>query len=302
MPDTIKRETDTLVRWVGPYKKSAGTVLDAAAVTAGLGTVTLSVYLEDVEMRVVAATTRFAEDVAQGATSAKIPVWALTGAPPTPWLGKNDVVEWRTDDGEIVRKTLLSFNVGSSIYDPAFNYGSFSWGGTATGPAAAGTVVTLIKKGTPYIYETFPVAFKNRALETAAGHTAEIETDNPAVQMTADLIDDEFPPVVYIESHEQGEIAKNQERFYILRLGPLGSETVSPGARIRIKIGDTITMTEYGTPVAGNDDWGWEATIPDLLTQSAVIGKGDTLRLIVTLSGLANFKEVVSTTVKVVEA
>lgn len=289
MPDTIKRETDTLVRWVGPYKKSANTVIDIA--TEASAVVTLRVYLEDVEMRMIAATTRTREDMASAATTITIPHFELA------WLETGDTLEWRTDNGQLISKAI-TYSAGTDIEVEATNFDTLTWTGGADGDCAKGTVMTLVKKAAAN--KIIPVSFKARALDQVTGHKVSIETDSPIVEVTANVL---APPVQSIESSEEGEAAENQEQFYILQCDTLtGSATLSPGARIRVKIGDDIAMAGYGTAVVGNEDWGWEGTIPDLITQSAVINNGDQLRLIVTLSGLAGFQEVVSKLVKVVEA
>lgn len=290
MPDTIKRETDTLVRWVGPYKKSAQTVIDETEEPSAV--VTLRVYLEDVEMRMIAATTRFRADVDSGATSATIPYFE------TQWMEVGDTIEWRTDNGESVSKVVVTYTPGTSIETDITNFDTFTWGGGVAGDCAKGTVITLTKKAIGK--QIIPATFKARFLTRTAGHKVAIESDTAAVEVTGDVLD---PPVKMIEASEDGEIAENQQQFYILQCDTLtGGATISHGARIRIKLGDDINMDEYGTAVVGTEDWGWEGIIPDLITQGAMIDNGDQLRLIVTLSGLATFAEVVSKLVKVVEA
>lgn len=289
MPDTIKRETDTLVRWVGPYKKSAQTVIDATVEPSAV--VTLRVYLEDVEMRMIAATTRTREKILSGATTATVPHFELA------WLETGDTLEWLTGNGQLISKAI-TYSAGTDIEVEATNFDTLTWAGGVDGDCDEGTVLTLVKKAAAN--KIIPVAYKSRRLSLITGRKVAIETDSPTVEVTADVLD---PPVQIIRASEDGVHAENQDVFDILQCDTLtGSATLSPGARIRIKLGDDIDMDEYGTAVVGTQDWGWEGIIPDLLTQSAVIEDGDTLRLIVTLSGLATFKEVVSLVVKVVEA
>lgn len=294
MPDTIKRETDTLIRWVGPYKKSAQTVIDVA--TEASAVVTLRVYLEEVEMRMAKVTTRTRKEMASGATTVTIPHFDLA------WIEVGDTLEWRTDNGELQSRAITVYSAGTSIETEASNFATLTWVGGVDGVCAEGTVMILVKKAAAK--KIIPVTFKVRALTNTSGHKVVIETDNPTVEVTANVLD---PPVQLIEASEDGQVAENQEQFYILQCDTLtGSATLSPDARIRVKLGDDIPMTEYPQPVVthavADVDWGWEGTIPDLITQSAVIENGDQLRLIVTLSGLPEFKEVVSKLVKVVEA
>lgn len=292
MPDTITREVDNLVRWKGPYKKSANTVLDQTALTAGGGTVTLRVYLEDVEMRMVGVTTRLREEIASGATTATIPHFDFE------WLQVGDTIEWRSDNGERQSRAITVYSSGSSIETEATNFATITWSGGVDGICAEGTVLTLIKKAAAN--KNIPVRWKTRMLTESTGHTVVIETDNPAVTVTAGVVD---PVVRIVEASEDGLIAENQDQFYILQCGTLtGSATISDGARIRVKLGDDISMAEYGTPAVGEEDWGFEGTVPDLITQGAVLEHGDQLRLIVTLDGMAGFKDVVSKLVKVVES
>jgi len=101
-------------------------------------------------------------------------------------------------------------------------------------------------------------------------------------------------------------MAENQDIYPILDVGTFsGSASISPGRRIRVKMGSDIPMTIYGVDaadrVAGNQDWGWEGTVPDVVTLNAILESGDHLRLQVTLSGVAGFQDVSSVIVPVVE-
>jgi hypothetical protein len=293
MSATIVRDVDNLVRYVGPYKKSANTVIDSA--TEGTAVVTLQVYLEDVEMRTIVGTTRMREEIASGATTCTIPHFEV------PFMATGDTISFHSDNGELNEGTV-TYSAGTGVETEATNFDTLTFSAT-TGICAKGTVISMTKGVAAKT--KFPVSFRSRALTTALeaiGVTIEIEPDDPTVTITSPFAASTLP-ITSVVATEDGSAAENQDIFSILNFSSAtGSSAVSAGSRIRCKIGDDIAVTgEYGTAVAGNDDWGWEATIPDVLTQSAVIRSGDTLRLVVTLSGIAGFQDIESILARVVE-
>jgi len=61
------------------------------------------------------------------------------------------------------------------------------------------------------------------------------------------------------------DAAIDQPLYDLLILTAGSSTLISAGRNIRRKFGADVTMSEYGTVVAGSEDWGWKGVIPDTL-------------------------------------
>lgn len=290
----VKREADNLIRWPGPYSKSANLPIDVANYAGAV--VTLKVYAENYEMRVADAWVRTREDVAAGATSITCPNFTR------PFLQTGDHIYWVSPSGFENRRTSTTYSAGTSITTAATNFDTLSWSDGASGEAIPkGTKIHLLQKAPSN--DKFPVIFKDRIipLTESQGLTFEIETEVPGSVL------DSTPSSIFaaqeIIATEDGEVAENQDVFAIVDVGSGVAATVDIGRKIRARIGPGIAMAEYpvGVHTAGDDDWGWEATLPDILGSSAELVAGDIVRLHVTLSGVAGLQDVQSVLATVVE-
>jgi hypothetical protein len=287
----IVREVDNLVRYIGPYKKTANTPIDIATESGAV--VTLRLYLEDYEMRVISGSTRLREDIEIGATSMTIPHFNI------PFIQTGDHLEWESETGDFIRRTFTTYTAGTSKATPATNFDTISWtDGAMIERCPKGTKIRLAAKAADN--DKFAVSFKSRMLPGFYGLSAEVETGTQGVLATQAI--NAVSPVTYVEASEDGDPAENQEVFPILDAGvPISGVVVQLDARIRVKVGSDIPMAGYGTAVAGNQDWGWEGTIPDIIGGGSTLGRGETIRLTVTLSGVAGFADVHSILVPLVE-
>ncbi len=289
----LKREADNLIRYVGPYAKSANLPLDVDNYAGAV--VTLQLFAEDYEMRVAEAWVRTREDVEAGVSEVTCPNFSR------PFFESGDDIYWVSPTGFENRRTATTYTPGTAVTTPATNFDTLSWtDGVLTEDMPKGTRIYLLRKGTNN--DNFPVTFKAKPfkLYTDLGLTLEIETELPGTPIVSSP--SSLFPAQSIITTEDGKVAEDQEVFNILDIGTGAAQSVDVGRRIRVKIGGDIAMAEYGaTHVAGADDWGWEATVPDLLGSSAEIKAGDVVRLVVTLSGVAGLADVQSVLAHVVE-
>lgn len=290
----LKRESDNLVRYVGPYSKSANLPMDVANYAGAL--VNMSLYAEDYEMRVEQAWVRNRAVLSAGATAFTSPHFSRH------FLQTGDDIYWIDPDGTEQIRQGITVTAGTDQTTPATNFDTISWAGTPTRlELPIGHKFFLLRKGPNA--DKFPVSSKKKLFEAYidSGITLELETEVPGTLITS--TPSTLLPSQAIVATEDGDIAENQEVFDILDVGAGGASNVDPGRRIRVKLGPTIVMTEYpvGTHVAGNDDWGWEGTVPDLLGNFAEVRAGDLVRIVVTLSGVAGLQDVESILAKVVE-
>lgn len=245
-PRLHRRGTDTLIRYVGPTNTSTG-----AAIPSGGGvSATLRLFDAGKQGMFIVGTTRLRSDVAAAGTALQIPAFNAIN-----WIEATDTIEVDMDNG-LVHTSVVSGLVPLTSYDTVNLVTPLS------AAASAGSEIRLIRKG---IGGTrIPAkAFLER---WEIGDTLEIETNTVG---TFDVVTvTQFRPTMPQELNLEATAtpALDQEVFDVLTFSPSFSVAVNAHRKIRRKLGNDIAMTQYGTAVAGADDWGWEGLIPDTMT------------------------------------
>ena len=253
----LKRYCDNLIRYIGPVLVSTNTALDES----NTDSVTLRAYVENFAMTSIRASTRTLDaDVAIGAGTFTMPYF------PIQWLEVGDEIEWTNEFGERRTAAITVVTPGTDRHTEATNSTAVTFSPVNADILSENTEIRMIKKGVDN--GKIPVELAADA-PTGASLQAEIETDDVGGDQTVAIDADD--PVPWVEATSLGETAPNQDRFRILDVtGLSGGGPISPGRRVRVKLGADITMDEYGTPVAGADDYGFEAILPDTVTPTKV--------------------------------
>jgi hypothetical protein len=263
----LKRGADNLIRYVSPTRRDTGAVLDSASGAV----VTLRMYIEEFEMVTIAGETRTRSEVASGLLSFDIPHFDQQ------WIEVGDVINWFDQYGNWFQRTLSSVTVGTGRGTPATNFDQITWtsGGATTSITPAGTKIFLVQK----LPDNGKLTVKE--LDQAAvgfGLKAEVETDIPGLDQTISIISRHAATPVM--PSEDGEVAPNQDNFLVLALaGMSGGSNITPGNRVRVKLGSDQVMSQYGDSADGDGNWGWETTLSDTLSPTKA---GYTLRLVAT--------------------
>jgi hypothetical protein len=285
----IRRDADNLVRYPGPIRESAGTVLDQASGAACVA----RVYDEQKECAVLAAETRLREAFSDG------PTVTIPHIVPQ-WIQAGDTMLMELDSGLWVNFTVDTVTPGTDENTPATNFDTL--GITVTKPAgisavaAIGNRLQLSSKGSSAADQQIPIQVKYNP--PARLDEVTLWTTDPATPERDMVVD--FIHTTY--ATEDGEIAVDQDEVQVLSIiGQSISNTLAIGGMIRTEIGADITMAEYGTPVAGAQDWGWEGTFADSMPD---LREGSMVRIIITFNEavLPGFKDTVNLIEPVVDS
>ena len=277
-----KRLTDTLIQYVGPINELTGAVLDQDALDASGGSALFRVFDLGKSAETILARTRLRSAVAAAGASLEVP--AFTPA----FIEAGDTLVVSQDDRSAHESTVSS-------YTPAAGFDTIVLAGGLVSAAAAGSSVYLATKAAGGL--VFPYRQLDRDCPVARVDDLELETDTPATYDAR--IVSQVQRVSANESNSAGTIVKapNQEFFDALTL-TVGSATAISAARgIRRKLGGDVTMVEYGTPVAGEDTWGFQGAIPDTLGSLVV---GQSLYVEVHFDGGPGLKDIDDLTLPVV--
>ena len=268
-PRLLRRGSDTLIRYVGPTNTSSG-----AAIPSGGGvSSTLRLFDTGREGMFIVGKTRLRTAVALGATALQVPSFRTLY-----FFEASDTIEVDLDDGTVHTSVLASI-------DPLMSYDTLNLGTPMANAAAAANEIRLIRKGVAGT--RFPaIAFKK---PWEIGDTVEIETNTVGTFATSTVLQFREITPYELAAEATPTPALNQPLFYILIVAPAFGAAINAYRKIRCKLGNDITMTQYGTAVAGADDWGWEGLIPDTL---ANLRPGQTLEAEVRFNGGAGLADV----------
>lgn len=269
-PMAIRHLADHIVRYVGPTNSLTGVVLDSASGASGL----VRVFNEHKEAKIGVFETRLRTAAAAAATTITIP-----HLEPQP-IKASDVL--LIEDGKRWNSVVVSsVTPGTDETTPGTNFDTVVLASGLANAAAAGARVCLITKSLGS--SILPITEGSEGIET--GDVLEVETDTAGTlySATAGRVDS-------VRATEDGELAKNQPSARALVFSSGTSiQASSHGRRVRVKLGGDLTMAQYGTALAGRDDWGWAATIPDT---HPGIKLGQLLRVEINFNGGAGLADV----------
>lgn len=255
MATTVKNHVigrDTAIDYPGPVDEfDPDTALDAASGATSL----FRLYDNDKQSIVLAPETRLRTAMAAAETAAQIPIMLPR------FHEDGDTVELDLDDGTLHVTTVASYDATDDSFDEI----TLTAGIPAGRSMAEGAKIRLTTKAIGG--KVFAINSKRYQsdIPLEIGDTIEMETDTVATfdskvvdemqRLSATEVVDDLPVDAAID-----------QPLYDLLLLTVGSSTaISPGRMVRRKYGADNTMGEYGTVVAGGEDWGWKGVISDTL-------------------------------------
>ena len=253
MATTVKNHIvgrDTAIDYPGPVNEFAPTTaLDAASGATCL----FRIFDNNKGARVIVAETRLRTAMAAAATAAQIPNMLPQ------FHEDGDTLELELDDGTFHVTTVSSYDASNTSYDEI----TLAAGIPASRSMAIGGKIRLTAKASTAT--VFPVEHSRYKGDVVLeiGDALEMETDT--VGTFDALVVDDLQRLSATEGvgTEDAEVAIAQP-LYDLIITTAGSSTpISAGRAVRQKIGSDVAMSEYGTVVAGSEDWGWKGIIPD---------------------------------------
>lgn len=240
-PRRHTRGSDTRILYPGPINSTTGVVLDSVAGASA----TLHLFDGSLESVVAVGRTRIGTDAAMSATSIVLPHF-------TPqWINAGDTIEIVMDNGWTHTTTVTGVTVelGSDTI------------GLASGlayQASAGNRVSITSKAS--VASTCPITSQQR--ELYPGLLLDVVILGSGAIITPTIL--QVTRIQADELDSSGNIvpAPNQERFLTMTTTAQFGAVLPAGSRIRVRVNASIAMTQYGTAVAGADDWGWQGVVP----------------------------------------
>lgn len=255
MATTVKNHVigrDTAIDYPGPVDEfDPDTALDSASGATSL----FRLFDNDKTCFVIAPETRLRTAMVAAATAAQIPIMLPR------FHEDGDTIELDLDDDTVHVTTVASYDATDDSFDEI----TLTAGIPAGRSVAEGGKIRLTTKAVGgKVFAIFSQRYQSD-IPLEIGDTLEMETDTVATfdskvvdemqRLSATEIVDDLPVDAAID-----------QPLYDLLILTVGSTTaISAGRQIRRKYASDVTMSEYGTVVAGGEDWGWKGVIPDTL-------------------------------------
>jgi len=255
MATTVKNHVigrDTAIDYPGPVDEfTPTTALDAASGATSL----FRLFDNDKTCQVIAPETRLRSAMVAAATVAEIPIMLPR------WHEDGDTIELDLDDGTVHVTTVSTYDATDASFDTI----TLAAGIPASRSAAEGAQIRLTTKAIGGQVFAITSQRYQSDIPLKIDDTIEMETDTVGT-FDAKVVD-EMQRLSATEAVGTTAVdAAIDQPLYDLLILTVGSTTaISAGRMVRRKYGADVSMSEYGTVVAGGEDWGWKGVIPDTL-------------------------------------
>lgn len=255
MATTVKNHVigrDTAIDYPGPVDEfDPDTALDAASGAAAI----FRLFDNDKTAVVIAPETRLRTAMAAAATVAQIPIMLPR------FHEDGDTLELDLDDGTVHVTTVASYDATDDDFDAITLTAGIPAGRSMP---AGGKIRLTIKAVGGKVFAISSQRYQSD-IPLEIGDTLEMETDTVATFDSKTVDEMQRLSATEVVDDMPVDAAIDQPLYDLLLLTAGSSTAISPGRQVRRKYGADVTMGEYGTVVAGGEDWGWKAVIPDTL-------------------------------------